>query len=256
MVGKARWLVEPTDPGREPDPDPERTDTVTVSLPVATVVRFLLLVLGAFMAADLVSTALRLSGRGRAFGLVPLFDVDLETSAPTWFAAALLLGCAVLLGVAALQARRAGERLWRNWTLLAGVVLALSVDEVASYHESWIERLRDALGATGVLYLTWVVPGAILVVVLSLSQINFLRALPAVTARRFVAAAALHVGGALGMEMLDGAYLEARGSENWGYASMVALEELLEFLGTITLLWALALYLVSRNTTVQVRLRA
>jgi hypothetical protein len=226
---------------------------VTVSVKVA--VRVLLLVVLAFIAADLVGAAVRLRPLETDLGLAQLFDVDSEASVPTWFSGSLLLTCAALLLVAALQARNAGERQWRNWAFLACLLLAMSVDEVASYHESWITPLREALGASGLLYLTWVVPGIVTVVLLSLSQVSFVRSLPAATARRFVAAAALYVSGSLGMEMVGGAYVEGHGSENWVYASMVAVEELLELLGAVTLLWALALHLASRATVVHVRWR-
>ena len=166
-----------------------------------------------------------------------------------------LLICAGLLLVAALEARNAGERQWRNWAFLSCLLLAMSVDEVASYHESWIAPLREALGASGLLYLTWVVPGTVTVALLGLSQLGFVRSLPPATAGRLVLAAALYVGGALGMEMVGGAYVQGHGSENWVYASMVAVEELLELLGTVTLLRAVALHLASRATVVHVRWR-
>src|SRR5690606_9323065 len=94
-----------------------------------------------------------------------------------------------------------------------GVFLYLSVDEGAALHDRVQLPLREALGATGIWYHTWVVLGVAVVAILGASYIRFLAALPVRTRWGFLVAGALYVGGALGMEMVSGQYATQMGSE-------------------------------------------
>ena len=78
-----------------------------------------------------------------------------------------------------------------------------------------------------------------------LSFFKFWLHLPPLPRRLFLAAALLFVGGALGIEMLNGAYV-SRWGETWGYLALQHLEEFLEMWGIAILLYGLLSYICLR----------
>ena len=86
-------------------------------------------------------------------------------------------------------------------TALGFVVMAF--DEGWSIHETLVNPIRSLLGSSrlGIFYFAWVVPGIAIVLALGLYFLGFLRRLPGLTRRQFILAAALFLGGAIGMEL-------------------------------------------------------
>lgn len=127
-----------------------------------------------------------------AKAVMRLFDVNIESNVPTWYSSALLLGCAVLAGLLAALARRAGSRDAGAWTGLAAVLALLSLDEIAVLHERLGGPAGGVLGdaARGPLRFAWVVPGVLLVLVAGIVLLGFVRRLPSPTRRLVVTAAA------------------------------------------------------------------
>lgn len=184
--------------------------------------------------------------------LVSMFYVDLESSIPTWYSAMALLFAAVLLGAIS-YAKYLQRDLYRaRWAALACVFLMLSVDEVAMFHELPILPLRAALNARGALYYTWVIPGGVFVLCMAALFARFLIALPRRTCALFVAAAALYVGGAIGVEMLSGYVAYGSGEENLAYVLIVTLEEFMEMLGVVVFIHGLLEYLTSTLTELSI----
>ena len=164
--------------------------------------------------------------------LVALFSLSYEGNLPTWYSSALLLACAITLGVIA-PAAPTGQA--RYWGLLAGVFGYLSIDEAVGLHE----QLNDLVHLGGPLYFGWILPAGAAVLLLGIAYLRFLRALPAETRRRFVVAGALYVGGALVMEIPLGLWTEAHGDGGLGYALIDFAEESLEMIGATMFLIAL-----------------
>jgi hypothetical protein len=103
----------------------------------------------------------------------------------------------------------------------------VSLDELARLHEG-ANRFFDQ---GGVLYFGWVIPAAILLLLLGLLYLRFLLALPRPLLRRFLLAAAAYVGGALGVELLLGWWTDRAGDDNFVYALIDWVEESLEMIG-------------------------
>lgn len=182
-------------------------------------------------------------GHDRLWGFVYLFDLDREFNIPTWYSSFLLLICSVLLATIAAARKMQADRYTRHWSVLAVIFLYISLDETASIHELSIEPLRNALHASGLLYFTWIVPGTILVSVFVLSYLGFLAYLPAKTRNCFVIAGALYVGGALGVEAVEGRHADYYGTSNLPFALLVGAEESLEMFGLVTFIYALLAHL-------------
>lgn len=189
--------------------------------------------------AGVVAEVLRFSGREGAW--TNTFSLTLEGNIPTWYSSVLLAFCALALFTvgrdhAAPDLHSRSRWRWRwHWRGLAVVFAAISMDEVAGFHE----RINQTAHFGGVLYYAWVIPFGALVVVIAILWLPLLAALPMPTRRRFVAAALLYVGGALGVELVLGAWASAHGPMNLTYRMIDAVEEGAEIAGASLFLWSL-----------------
>jgi hypothetical protein len=169
------------------------------------------------------------TGYGTMHGLVRFFDVDQENNLPTWYAAATLLFSSLLLAlISAAEPYRK-----RTWLGLSAIFLALSVDEVASFHEIFIAPIRGVLGASGVLYFAWVLPAAVLVAVVATMYARWFFSLPARTRMLAAGAGVLFVGGALGVEMIGGLLVSRGEGDAFSYTVAATFEETLEMTGVL-----------------------
>jgi hypothetical protein len=182
-------------------------------------------------------------GHGYVFGLVNLFSLDREGNVPTWFSASLLLACAFLLSIITLVRRMDSDRWWRYWCGLAVIFLYLSMDEAASIHELTITPVRNLLDVGGIFHWAWVIPGMIFVAAIGLTYFKFVLSLPRRTRTLFVVAAAVFLGGALGVEMAGAAWFEEFGRRNLGYVTFWTAEETLEMAGLVIFVYALLRYI-------------
>jgi hypothetical protein len=77
--------------------------------------------------------------------------------------------------------------------------------------------------------------------------------LPAAVRLRFLIAATLYLGGAIGVELVGGQLAVSGGIDNWAYCLTVTLEEGLEMAGLIVFIWALLKYCADHYEEVQFR---
>ncbi|MEG4989151.1 hypothetical protein QUB08_25900 [Microcoleus sp. BR0-C5] len=174
--------------------------------------------------------------------LAMAFNVDGEGNIPTIYSSLALLFSSLLLGAIAYAKNLDSCRYQNHWKILSFIFLGLSVDEMAQLHEHLI-GLRSVLNATGVLYFTWIVPIGFLVVIFLLSYSKFVFHLPVATKKLFLAACALYIGGAMGMEMPGGYLASTTGAENVSYVIVTTIEESLEMLGIVVFIHALISYI-------------
>lgn len=231
-----------------------RPRALEISLPVRKLALGIAMIAGALVTADLVIQTLgyTVSPPIPAWDkLTKLVDLDREASLPTWFAVALLWGCALPLGIIALAAFRQRDRFRFHWVGLALVFMMMSIDEQILAHESVgnvVHRLADT---SGVLYYAWVIPAACLLVPFGLLYLPFLRSLPRATARLILLAAALYIAGALGLELIGSWWVEQHGEDHLIYETITAIEEIGELAGTSIFFYALLSYLRDRVTAIR-----
>lgn len=170
-------------------------------------------------------------------------DVDREASIPAWFSASVLLICSVLLAAITSARKRTGDQYVPHWGGLSIIFALLSLDESISIHELFNEPVRVLWDLGGPLHFAWVVPGGAFVVILVLAYGRFVFHLPAKSRRLVIAAGALYLSGALGLEMVGGNWTDFFGMQNWGYQVIATVEELLEMSGAILFLYTLMQYL-------------
>jgi hypothetical protein len=231
---------------------PVKSDQVAQLSPRNVLLTLLLLNIGfavASYAGDILMHFLGTPRRVRVF--VELMHVDLEANFPTWYTSAVMLISALLLGVIAAYERRGGSRWWKHWVALSVIFVLLSAEEVGGLHEQSIIPMRTALNntgvaaisATGIFHFAWVVPAAVAVVIVGLIYLRFVLSLPTHTRWLVMAAGAMYVGGALGMEMVDGWHASTYGEDTLLSSLIPITEEFLEMTGLAVFVYALLRYI-------------
>ena len=176
-------------------------------------------------------------GRPHVFGLVRLFYVDVENNLPTWYQSLALGFAAVLLGAIGMAARRALSPLAGYWLALSLLFVFLSLDEAASIHEASMEPLRRLTGRLeGAWQPGWVILGIAAAAIVSAAFLRFFLHLSRFERSQVFLAAMLFIVGALGMEMVTASLFTTSDpsyKENFTYAVLAHIEELLEMLGVV-----------------------
>lgn len=173
-----------------------------------------------------------------------LVTLDGEHNIPALFSTGLLVGASLLLALVAYLARvqRSGDV--SKWLILAAGFAFMGLDESLSFHERLIEPVRHMMGGQqlGLFFFAWVVPAIVLCLALGLYFLPFLMRLPRSTAIAFVVAAVVYLGGAVGVELVEGWWREGHEYRNLGYHALVCLEEGMEMAGLILFIRALLVH--------------
>lgn len=181
-------------------------------------------------------------GHGRLFGLIAMVRLDLEKNIPTFVSASLLVLCALLTAQHAKTAWHHSRAEARYWAGMAVAFTFVALDEWFSWHEQLIRPVREALNLSGYLYYGWVVPYGVAVLILAALYLRFLWRLPAPFRRRLFIAAGLFLGGAVGMELVGGAYFDGNQERrDFGFGLITMVEETLELSGAAVALRAFVL---------------
>ena len=160
-----------------------------------------------------------------------LFVFNDEANIPTLFNFLLLVGNTFLLALATARACGAADPWRRHWAGLAVIFLLLAYDEAGQMHERLIPLGRVLFGGHGVLFFGWIVFGAIFALLVGLAYLRFVWAMPRALGLAMAAAGALHLSGALGIELIESAYAEQHGHSTLTFDLMATVEESLEMIG-------------------------
>lgn len=153
------------------------------------------------------------------------FDLDEEESFGTWFSSGLLLIAALLFMQQARNLRAQGEA-WHKWWLILGIgFCVLSIEEIVGIHE-WTNSM---MGDT-----PWTVIGFQIFSLAALVYLPFLWHYRWRTGLLLLLAGCIYAGGALGVEHFTDSEVNSLHYNMW-----TALEEGLEMLGVIVLIYTL-----------------
>ena len=167
------------------------------------------------------------------WGLAPLFNPAREGNVPTWFSSALLLLSGTALAIAGARLREVSARGARWWLVLAAVFVLASLDETANLHELLSQQARRHFHpGFGQLWVLVLGPAALAFMA---AYAGFLRRQAPPVRRAFALGAALFVGGALGVEVLE-IVAERAGAGPLTVAVVTVGQEILELLGAVVLL--------------------
>ena len=222
-------------------------------LPRARIAVVLWVLVGLLCVGSLGSQILKYEhGIDWGMGLLPKMFLDAEDGFGTFFATGLLLSCALLLWMSAGRARVEDRPFVKHWAFLALLFLGMAMDEAVGLHELLIPILRDRLGTSGLLHYAWVIVGAGAVLLVGLAYIKFLLHLERATRMRFIIAAILYVGGALGIELFEGQHVSEHGIHNLTYGIYVTIEETAELAGLTVFALALLRHLAASPSEVRI----
>jgi hypothetical protein len=194
-----------------------------------------------------------ITGHGHIHGIFPLFDLGAERNIPSCFSGCLLFLNAMLFALLATTPSSSISR-WK-WLALTLVFLFLTYDELFGVHERITAPLRAAFHTSGLLYYAWVLVYVPVVALLTLLFLPTWRRFEVPMRSRLARAAGIFLAGAVGFEMLGGAYEEAFGTRtDLAYGLLVAAEESLEMTGLIILTQGLLIVLqhATGSTLVQI----
>ena len=181
------------------------------------------------------------------FGLVDLFDFDIEGNVPTLYSSVAILFCAALLAIIARSSWKKRDHWRMYWLGLAVMFLFLAVDEGVALHEYLSNIFEEFMEAEGLLYFLWVVPYGIATVIVGLIYLRFVLHLPQSTKRLFIAAGLIFLTGAVGIEMLSAQEVDRHSTYTIKYCLLYTVEEVFEMLGIVLFIYALLSYIVQES---------
>lgn len=196
------------------------------------------------------------TGNHSLMGLLALFSLGADNNLPEYYSALAILCCGGMLAMIGLAGHGESRIRGSYWLGLSLVFACLSVDELVQLHERVDRTLKPVFADVAVLFYAWVVPYAAALVVFVAIYVRFLMLLPRRTARLFVGAGTLYVGGALGLEMVGGWLAATQGTLTVAYVVAQSVEEILEMAGIVVFLYAVARYAEQRFGAIELRLSA
>lgn len=246
MAARARTELQGSRPiGRGLGEAPKRMNS-TIRLNPYAVARSLGVVAVALVLAHIGGQVSRYwLGHGNLWGFVPLFNIDSEQNIPSVFSVLLLFCAALLLALITRLKSIRREPDGSTFAVLAVGFLLMTIDESVSIHERMVEPIRHLFGDVrmGIFYFAWVIPGLALVGAVAVYFSRFLWSLPPRMRFLFISSGLLYVGGALGIELLQGRYVELYGRDTLAYGMIAAVEEGLEMGGVIAFIYSLLEYI-------------
>ena len=214
-----------------------------IDLSPKRVIRFLIFIIIGLSITSIIGQFFEYYTQPSAQEIIDKLNVDGEYTIPSLFSSFSLFSCSVILGWISRKKWQNNDKYTGKWIGLSVIFFYLAVDETISLHEQLIHPLRKLLNATGIFYYTWVIPGLILVIAVLLIYWKFVQALPPKIKYLFFLSGAFYVGGANGMEMINGYYSYLYDSEMFIYEILVTIEEFFEMLGVAVFIYGLLCYL-------------
>lgn len=113
--------------------------------------------------------------------------------------------------------------------------MALSIDEVASLHETVSPTIRDALGVGGFLYYAWLIAALLMVAIVGALLTPWFVSLPQRLRITILVAGGLFLAGTVVLELIGG-YLADTGTRmSTEWTVVASIEESLELIGVAVL---------------------
>ncbi|MCW5211422.1 hypothetical protein VU04_00745 [Desulfobulbus sp. TB] len=175
-------------------------------------------------------------------------DLDIEKNIPSFYSAFAIFLCSLMFFcLATLEKNQEGRRPY--WLGLAAVFLFLSLDEALALHERLGNYTKEYIRSTGILeasgllYFPWIIPYSILLIILGLLYFRFIFRLPRKTTVLFILSAIIFLTGAAGFDMLGGREAELHGYYSISYTVLYTIEEFLEMIGVVLLIYTLLDYI-------------
>jgi hypothetical protein len=183
---------------------------------------------------------------GQFFELTNRFDLDDESSFPTWVSQFMLIIISLGAGLAAYIEKKVSVR--RVWAIVSAVALLGSIDEVSTLHESILQAIHvlffkdsDSSGLAN----AWVIITPVVLFIVAIFIYSAIKVLPNRTIKLFIYALVPYLLGSIVIDLLTVSDLATTGFFDQGL--MVGIEEALEILGLSIGIYAVADYLETHH---------
>ena len=185
---------------------------------------------------------------GKVARLLGRFDLGLEPSLPNWWSSLLwVLNAVVAIGCLHIM-EKSDVRQRRMFGLLAALFVLLALDEAIMIHELADATLQTWLQTGGFLYFAWVLPGAAFALFCAFAFGHFVLKMPPVVRNKIFISGIVFVGGAIGVELLEGPLYESGNSSSVLFTVFQCIEEGLEMLGIVLCIDALIHFMELKRT--------
>ncbi len=195
------------------------------------------------------------TGHDVLMGIIPLFNLNAEANIPTFYSSLLLFFASILLFILGSAYKNIDRWYTKYWYFLATIFLFLTIDEFSSLHERLGEFTKQALNTSGYLHFAWVIPYAVIVLVIGISLIKFLLKLDRTIAKGFIISGAMFISGALGLEILGGKEAFDSGQNSLLFIGLSTIEEILEMSGVLLFIYYLLKSLSSISESLKLELK-
>ncbi|MCI5159514.1 MAG: peptidase M48 Ste24p, partial [Candidatus Electrothrix sp. AUS1_2] len=115
-------------------------------------------------------------------------------------------------------------------------------ERLGNYTEKLIKS-TEFLEVSGLLYFPWIIPYSILIIILGLLYFRFILRLPRKTTVLLILSAIIFLTGAAVFDMLGGREAELHGFYTVTYTVLFTIEEFLEMIGVVLLIYTLLAYI-------------
>lgn len=166
---------------------------------------------------------------------IHMFHMDVEQNFSAVYATLLMWICSCLVWFIVCVEVDVVRR--RKWMGLGAVFAFLGLDELLSFHERLAYPVHEAFKGLGMYGFAWVVPYAIVLVVLLVVYAGFWWRLPHDTRLQTALGGALFVGGGMGCELIGWVLVRMKAGE-FAWQVEILAEELFEMAGAIVLIMA------------------
>ena len=169
-----------------------------------------------------------------------VFNIDQEANIPTWFTAGVALYLAMTTAMIASAVKSQGKFAW-PWRGISLMSIYISMDELAGFHELAINPIRENWDVGPWLYQSWIIPAMIIVAFIGVIYARFWWKLPSYTKLYIFLGSLIYITGAIGVESIGGFVLTTQGLNDW-YVQLAHIEEFLEMMGLIIILYSVVEY--------------
>lgn len=183
-----------------------------------------------------------------------VFNVDQEANIPTWFTGGVALYLAMTAAMIASVVKSQGKKFGWAWRGISLMGIYIALDELSGIHELAIEPIRDSWEISPWLYQSWVIPAMVIVVLIGIIYIRFLWQLPSYVKVYLILGGLIYVIGAVGVESIGGFILTTQGLNDW-YVQLAHIEEFMEMMGLILVLYSVTEYARRELKSMTIRLR-
>ena len=190
----------------------------------------------------------------KIYGLISLFDLNGEGNIPAFYSSLQLLLAGILFTVIFYEKKIKADRYRWHWLGLSLIFFFLAMDEACSIHEMLVSPTRKLIHPSGFLYFAWIIPYMFILLIVAGLYLGFLKNLPRKYILLFGLSAFVYLSGAVGVELLEGRYVEIFGENNIEFSMYVAAEEVLELVGILLLVWTQIKYIKETTGIVQLEI--